>query len=146
MSAPLFHLLTIGYFSEVRARHPNFSSIVPALVEGGLQELSQRVPLRIGTPLSPMLGSITRSLPAMHTKLGSRAFVSEFKYDGQRVQIHAAHYARSEPGFVEIKKLLKGGKGRWVGDRGDVFVRLFSRHLEDMTDKVRSCKWWSLHT
>jgi DNA ligase-1 len=31
---------------------------------------------------------------------------------------------------------LKGGKGRWVGQNADVFVRLFSRHLEDITDKV----------
>lgn len=59
---------------EVRARHPNFSTIVPALLNHSIDELSKRVPLSIGTPISPMLGSITRSLDAMHTKLGSRAF------------------------------------------------------------------------
>lgn len=120
---------------QVRARHPNFDNIITALVEGGLQELSDRVPLRVGTPLSPMLGSITRSLAAMHTKLGNRAFVSEFKYDGQRVQIHALHLPRHTVNFGEVKKALRGGKGQWVGPQSDVYVRLFSRHLEDMTDK-----------
>lgn len=120
---------------EVRARHPNFSSIVPALVEGGLEQLSERVPLRVGTPISPMLGSITRSLPSMHTKLGNRAFVSEFKYDGQRVQVHALHLPRSDPRSSEMRKTLRGGKGKWIGEEEDVYVRLFSRHLEDMTDK-----------
>ncbi|PWN46158.1 ATP-dependent DNA ligase [Ceraceosorus guamensis] len=118
---------------EVRARCPDFGRIVAALLSCGIDELSRRVPLAVGTPLAPMLGSITRSLPAMHEKLGDRAFVSEFKYDGQRVQIHCQKFDTSE--LVEARKRLKGGKGRWVGEQREVFVRLFSRHLEDITDK-----------
>lgn len=70
----------------------------------------------------------------MHTKLGPRAFVSEFKYDGQRVQIHASHVPR-QAGAEARGALSSSGKGKWVGRDGDVYVRLFSRHLEDMTDK-----------
>jgi DNA ligase-1 len=120
---------------EVRARHPNFSSIVPVLLEHGLERLSELVPLRVGTPLSPMLGSITRSLPAMHTKLGSRAFVCEFKYDGQRAQIHAIRVPRNHPESSALRKTLRGGQGQWVGPQEDIYVRLFSRHLEDMSSK-----------
>ncbi|PWN32578.1 ATP-dependent DNA ligase, partial [Meira miltonrushii] len=118
---------------EIRARHPNFGTIVPALLEGGLQNLAERVPLRVGTPISPMLGSITRSLPAMFDKLGDRAYVCEFKYDGQRVQIHAEHV--QEEGNEKRKMLSSSGKGKWTGPNKDIYVRLFSRHLEDMTDK-----------
>jgi DNA ligase-1 len=99
------HWLTPEILSEVRARCPDFTRIAAALSAGGIDELSERVPLRIGehdhaqalhrigltfdqgTPLAPMLGSITRSLPDMHSRLGPRKFVSEFKYDGQRVQV-----------------------------------------------------------
>ncbi|KDN41251.1 ATP-dependent DNA ligase [Tilletiaria anomala UBC 951] len=131
---------------QVRARHPNFSVIVPALQEVGLDGLSTRVPLSVGTPLSPMLGSITRSLQDMRAKFGERAFVSEFKYDGQRVQIHALFlpYAVSgkdgaAPDWAKRRReAVPAEKGRWVkccnGD-GEVWVRLFSRHLEDMTVK-----------
>ncbi|KAJ1599629.1 hypothetical protein NDA14_006930 [Ustilago hordei] len=127
---------------EVRARHPNFGLIVPSLVQYGLAGLSEHVPLRVGTPISPMLGSITRSLGAMHEKLGPRAFVSEFKYDGQRCQIHAIYVPRSAG--PEARRSVKeetaasngGAKfGKWVGKNGQVYVRLFSRHLEEMTDK-----------
>ncbi|EPQ27854.1 uncharacterized protein PFL1_04598 [Pseudozyma flocculosa PF-1] len=128
---------------EVRARHPNFGVIVPALLTVGLPGLSDHVPLRIGTPISPMLGSITRSLDAMHDKLGPRAFVSEFKYDGQRCQIHAVYVPRSagpeaRKSIVESHNsaAASSGKcGKWVGRDGEVYVRLFSRHLEEMTEK-----------
>lgn len=121
---------------EVRARHPNFGVIVPSLLKYGLAGLSEHVPLRIGTPISPMLGSITRSLGAMHEKLGPRAFVSEFKYDGQRCQIHAIYVPKSAG--PEARKSIKDGdtkNGKWVGKDGEVYVRLFSRHLETMTEK-----------
>ncbi|CBQ69100.1 related to DNA ligase I [Sporisorium reilianum SRZ2] len=121
---------------EVRARHPNFGVIVPSLLQHGLAGLSEHVPLRIGTPISPMLGSITRSLGAMHDKLGPRAFVSEFKYDGQRCQIHAIYVPRSAG--AEARRSVKDGDakcGKWAGKEGEVYVRLFSRHLEEMTEK-----------
>lgn len=65
-----------------------------------------------------MLGSPIRSLTEIHTRLGDKPFAAEFKYDGQRAQIHA---------FQETPQ--------------KVVVKLFSRHLEDMTDKV-SCILW----
>ncbi|KPV76644.1 uncharacterized protein RHOBADRAFT_13310, partial [Rhodotorula graminis WP1] len=93
---------------RVWARHPNFGDVVGALLTGGLGELEERVGLSVGIPLEPMLGSITRSLSDIYTRLGSRPFVSEAKLDGQRGQIH-------------------------TGAR--VWMRAFSRHLEDMSDK-----------
>jgi DNA ligase-1 len=59
-----------------------------------------------------MLGSPTRSLDEIFERLDGSAFTAEFKYDGQRAQIHA-----------------------WVDD-GKTAVKVFSRHLEDMTEKV----------
>lgn len=97
-----------------------------------------------------MLGSITRSLSDVYTKLGvgtpaARAFVSEFKYDGQRVQIHARRIPEAavdaESGKLadvaraKRREVDSRGNGKWIGERGDIFVRLFSRHLEDMTTK-----------
>lgn len=135
------------------ARNPNFTSLLDALLlpapEGGLNHLSALVPLRIGVPISPMLGSVTRSLAEVFTKLGvstpqARAFVSEFKYDGQRIQIHATHVPDAalvdngrltEVAKAKRRDIDQHGTGKWVGEHGDIFVRLFSRHLEDMTSK-----------
>lgn len=91
------------------ARRPNYNDLVPVLLEVGVcEELLIRCGLTLHIPLRPMLGSITRDLAEMLTKLQGRDFACEFKYDGQRAQIHC-----DEKGTVSI----------------------FSRHLELMTDK-----------
>lgn len=91
------------------ARRPNYNHLVPVLLEVGVcEELLIRCGLTLHIPLRPMLGSITRDLAEMLTKLDGREFACEFKYDGQRAQIHC-----DEQGKVTI----------------------FSRHLEVMTDK-----------
>lgn len=86
--------------------------------------------LLTGTPIEPMLGSITRALSEIYTRLGSRPFVAEAKLDGQRGQIHVS---TTEPEG-------ETGKGSWYdpppGTQGQrVWVRVFSRHLLEMTDK-----------
>lgn len=91
------------------ARHPNYNDLIPALLEVGVcEELLLRCGLKLHVPLRPMLGSITRDLSEMLTKLQGRDFACEFKYDGQRAQVHC-----DEKGKVSI----------------------FSRHLELMTEK-----------
>ena len=91
------------------ARRPNYNDLVPCLLEVGISdELLLRCGLALHIPLRPMLGSITRDLGEMLTKLQGRDFSCEYKYDGQRAQVHC-----DEKGNVSI----------------------FSRHLEVMTDK-----------
>lgn len=91
------------------ARRPNYNDLVPCLLEVGIsKELLVRCGLALHIPLRPMLGSITRDLGEMLTKLQGRDFSCEYKYDGQRAQVHC-------------------------DDQGKVSI--FSRHLEVMTDK-----------
>ncbi|KAJ3571696.1 hypothetical protein NP233_g3582 [Leucocoprinus birnbaumii] len=96
----------------VFVRHPNYGDIVSALLEVGLIGLEERVPLSIGIPLHPTLGSPVRSLDEIYQRMEGEPFVAEFKYDGQRAQIHAT---------VENGKIVQ--------------FKIFSRHLEDMTTK-----------
>ncbi|KAL2192703.1 hypothetical protein P885DRAFT_64645 [Corynascus similis CBS 632.67] len=91
------------------ARHPDYNDLIPVLLEIGIsEELLIRCGLTLHIPLRPMLGSITRDLSEMLTKLQGRDFACEYKYDGQRAQVHCD----------------SSGK-----------VSIFSRHLELMTDK-----------
>lgn len=91
------------------ARHPDYNDLVPCLLEIGVtEELLIRCGLELHIPLRPMLGSITRDLSDMLTKLQGRDFTCEYKYDGQRAQVHC-----------DVQ-----GK-----------VSIFSRHLELMTEK-----------
>lgn len=91
------------------ARRPNYNDLVPTMLEIGMDdELLIRCGLAMHIPLRPMLGGITRDLGEMLTKLQGRDFACEFKYDGQRAQVHCD---------------------------ADGKVSIFSRHLEVMTDK-----------
>jgi DNA ligase-1 len=91
------------------AKRPNYNDLIPVLLEIGIcDELLIRCGLALHIPLRPMLGSITRDLSEMLTKLQGRDFTCEYKYDGQRAQVHC-------------------------DDQGKVSI--FSRHLELMTDK-----------
>ncbi|KAI9670313.1 MAG: hypothetical protein M1831_006527 [Alyxoria varia] len=91
------------------ARRPNYNDLVPTLLEVGVcEELLIRCGLALHIPLRPMLGNITRDLGDMLSKLEGRNFSCEYKYDGQRAQVHC------------------DGSGK---------VTIFSRHLEVMTEK-----------
>ena len=91
------------------ARRPNYNDLVPCLLETGVsEELLVRCGLGLHIPLRPMLGSITRDLGEMLTKLQGRDFTCEYKYDGQRAQVHCDSQGK---------------------------VSIFSRHLEVMTEK-----------
>jgi DNA ligase-1 len=87
---------------ECYAQHPNLDNIVPALLQG-ISQLKEHCPLSVGVPLRPMLGKITRDLSEVFVKLEGRSFACEYKYDGQRAQIH-------------------------LGENGN--IKIFSRHLE----------------
>jgi len=91
------------------AKRPNYNDLIPVLLEIGVcDELLIKCGLSIHVPLRPMLGSITRDLSEMLTKLQGRDFSCEYKYDGQRAQVHCDSQGK---------------------------VSIFSRHLELMTDK-----------
>ncbi|KAK9352339.1 hypothetical protein V1523DRAFT_414281 [Lipomyces doorenjongii] len=92
------------------ARHPNYNDIIAGLLVSGVEKLAESCPMTLHTPILPMLGSITKDMSEMLVKIGNEntEFACEFKYDGQRAQIHY-----DESGKISI----------------------FSRHLELMTDK-----------
>ncbi|CAZ83915.1 unnamed protein product [Tuber melanosporum] len=96
------------FLKQCHARRPNYNDIVPGLLRGGISSLEENCGTSIHSPLKPMLGSITRDLGEMLLKLKGCEFTCEYKYDGQRAQIHC-------------------------DDNGKVSV--FSRHLELMTGK-----------
>ncbi|TIB83401.1 ATP-dependent DNA ligase [Wallemia mellicola] len=111
---------------RVYARHPNYTTLVKALLDSGLNELEMKVPVQVGTPVQPMLGAITRSLADVQTRLRGQPFTSEAKLDGQRCQLHAS--------LVDSKQ-KNGWTSPLVRDNTYLYVRLFSRRLEDMTEK-----------
>ncbi|KAH7340959.1 hypothetical protein B0J17DRAFT_766873 [Rhizoctonia solani] len=101
----------VALLKRVYVRHPHFGHIVDAVLEPGLEGLLDSVQLTVvRVPLHPTLGSPTRPLDEIYDQLGKLAFIAEFKYDGQRVQVHTSRDAESftYPDIVHMAQTLIG--------------------------------------
>ncbi|KAK9447071.1 ATP-dependent DNA ligase [Limtongia smithiae] len=98
---------------DVYSEMPTYDRIVPALVEHGIMRLREFCTLTPGVPLKPMLAKPTKSITEVLDRFHEEKFTCEYKYDGERAQIH----------FV-----------RGVDGKKDSF-HVYSRNSEDMSSK-----------
>ncbi|MDG6220563.1 MAG: ATP-dependent DNA ligase, partial [Candidatus Thermoplasmatota archaeon] len=88
---------------EAYNRSSDLGQVARAMVEGGVKSL-KKIKMKVGVPLRPMLAERVPELSMIFEKMGE-SFAMEYKYDGLRIQAH-------------------------IGRDG---VKLFSRHMEDLT-------------
>ena len=96
-------------FSEL----PSYDIVVPALLRGW-RRLREECKLTPGVPLKPMLAKPTKSIGEVLDRFEGREFTCEYKYDGERAQIH----------YIPPER--EGGKGE---------TKVYSRNSEDMSKR-----------
>ncbi|CAN4119414.1 unnamed protein product [Withania somnifera] len=76
---------------------PVYEKIVPALLADGVWKLPETCSFSPGVPVGPMLAKPTKGVSEILDKFQDMEFTCEYKYDGERAQIHYM-----EDGSVEI--------------------------------------------
>ncbi|CAL4962037.1 unnamed protein product [Urochloa decumbens] len=87
---------------------PNLDLLIPSLLSEGTAFSASSLAMVPGTPIPPMLARITNGLTQSLKAFNGKSFTCEYKYDGQRAQIH---------------RLLDGS------------VRIFSRQMKESTPR-----------
>lgn len=76
---------------------PIYDRIVSAILEVGVLKLMEACSFTLGVPVGPMLAKPTKGVSEILDKFQDMEFTCEYKYDGERAQIHYM-----EDGSVEI--------------------------------------------
>ena len=114
-------------FKAVYNELPSYEVIVPALLKGGIWNLRDECKLQPGVPLKPMLAKPTKSIGEVLDRFEGKDFTCEYKYDGERAQIHfVAH--ESETDFATTVAPSAGKSERGISN-------IFSRNSEDLSKK-----------
>ncbi|KAK5050616.1 hypothetical protein LTR84_003898 [Exophiala bonariae] len=108
---------------------PSYEVIIPAMLEHGIFKLHESCKLQPGVPLKPMLAKPTKSITEVLDRFEGKDFTCEYKYDGERAQIHyvapesVSEFPAASNTLVKDSKAFKG------------LASIFSRNSEDLSKK-----------
>ncbi|KAK3494449.1 DNA ligase [Neurospora hispaniola] len=106
---------------------PSYDVIIPAMLQHGIMNLREHCKLRPGVPLKPMLANPTKAITEVLDRFEGQTFTCEYKYDGERAQIHyvAKDAPKSEGDLSQVASK----------DTGKGVAAIFSRNSEDLSQK-----------
>ncbi|KAJ3214266.1 tRNA ligase [Dinochytrium kinnereticum] len=78
----------VGIIKQAFCQLPDYDIMVSTLLKEGLDGVEKHCRLTTGIPLKPMLAHPTRSISEVLNRFENTSFACEYKYDGERAQIH----------------------------------------------------------
>ncbi|KAL9617438.1 MAG: hypothetical protein Q9160_007750 [Pyrenula sp. 1 TL-2023] len=116
-----------GIVKTVFSELPSYEVIIPTMLEHGIFHLRENCKLQPGVPLKPMLAKPTKSITEVLDRFEGKDFTCEYKYDGERAQIHYVA-PDSVHQFGAAQDTLKKVETKGLSS-------IFSRNSEDLSLK-----------
>ncbi|KAI5636206.1 ATP dependent DNA ligase domain-containing protein [Phthorimaea operculella] len=112
---------------------PNYDMMIPALLKYGVAALPEHCKLTPGIPLKPMLAHPTKGLDEVFTRFENQSFTCEWKYDGERAQIHVP--GTESPDFTNAAIFSRNQENN-TSKYPDILKRLSKLLKENVTSCV----------
>ena len=120
-------LLKVYMLTSSPSELPSYDVIIPAMIEHGIMNLREHCKLRPGVPLKPMLAKPTKAITEVLDRFEGQTFTCEYKYDGERAQIH--YVAK------DAEEKLSQSMPDATQEVGRGVASIFSRNSEDLSKK-----------
>lgn len=119
---------------------PSYDSIIPVLLQHGVAALPQHCRLTPGVPLKPMLAHPTKQVTHVFDRFEKEQFTCEWKYDGERAQIHVPATAGADKPDFEHAAVFSRNQENNTSKYPDVLRRLPALLRPDVTSCVLDCE------
>ncbi|RUP27163.1 ATP-dependent DNA ligase, partial [Jimgerdemannia flammicorona] len=118
----------IEFNEQPHSELPCYNLIVPALLKDSIDKLKEVCKMTPGIPLKPMLAHPTKQLSEILDRFEGHTFTCEYKYDGERAQIHRLEdgrmtvYSRNSENMSNKYPDIMEKLGSWVKTGTTSFV------------------------
>ncbi|XP_073962847.1 DNA ligase 1 [Choristoneura fumiferana] len=118
---------------------PNYELIIPVMLEHGVAALPEHCKLTPGIPLKPMLAHPTKGVHEVLNRFEGTRFTCEYKYDGERAQIHVPKADGEGPDLPNASVFSRNQENN-TSKYPDILQRLPSLLKSEVSSCVLDCE------
>ncbi|KAJ2708336.1 ATP-dependent DNA ligase Cdc17, partial [Coemansia spiralis] len=105
---------------QVLSEYPVYDSVINAIYEHGISDVANHCMLTPTLPVKPMLAKIEKAAGDILRRFEGRPFTCEYKYDGERSQIHYVREADGSERCVVFSRNAENNTAKYPDIAGSV--------------------------